>query len=138
MARAPLRRALAAGRWLALPLGLALAAAFAPLDFVPLALLCPAALFLLWHGATPREAAWRGFLFTAGTFLAGTYWLYHSIHLVGQAPVWLALFLMLGLVAIMGASTITQEPIAPPIIQLPISRVFARSLNSAVGPGHAE
>ena len=103
MARAPLRRALAAGRWLALPLGLALAAAFAPLDFVPLALLCPAALFLLWHGATPREAAWRGFLFTAGTFLAGTYWLYHSIHLVGQAPVWLALGLMLGLVAIMGA-----------------------------------
>ena len=44
----------------------------------------------------PREAAWRGFLFTVGTFLAGTYWLYHSIHLVGQAPVWVALFLMLG------------------------------------------
>ncbi|MCE3284645.1 MAG: acyltransferase [Steroidobacteraceae bacterium] len=98
-----LRRVLARGRWLAPALGLALAAAFAPVDFVPLAVLCPAALFLLWHQASPREAAWRGFLFTGGTFLAGTYWLYHSIHLVGQAPVWLAAFLMLGLVAIMGA-----------------------------------
>ena len=34
---------------------------------------------------TPREAAWRGFLFTGGLFLAGTYWIYHSIHLVGGA-----------------------------------------------------
>ena len=98
-------RVLARGRWLALPLGLALAAAFAPLDLVPLAFVAPAALFVLWHDATPREAAWRGFLFTGGTFLAGTYWLYHSIHLVGQAPLWLALFLMLGLVAIMGLYT---------------------------------
>jgi apolipoprotein N-acyltransferase len=100
-----LGRVLVRGRWLALPIGLALAAAFAPIDFVPLAFLAPAALFVLWHAASPREAAWRGFLFTVGTFLAGTYWLYHSIHLVGQAPVWLALFLMLGLVAIMGIYT---------------------------------
>jgi apolipoprotein N-acyltransferase len=60
-------------------------------------------LFVLWQGVTPREAAWRGFLFTGGTFLSGTYWLYHSIHSIGQAPIWLALFLMLGLVAIMGS-----------------------------------
>jgi apolipoprotein N-acyltransferase len=93
------------GRWLALPLGALLALAFAPADIVVLAFVCPAALFLLWHGVTPREAAWRGFLFTGGTFLAGTYWLYHSIHLVGQAPIWIALFLMLGLVAIMAAYT---------------------------------
>ncbi|HET9692846.1 MAG TPA: apolipoprotein N-acyltransferase [Steroidobacteraceae bacterium] len=100
-----LRRVLGRGRWLALPFGLVLALAFAPVDWVPLALLCPMALFLLWHETTPREAALRGFLFTGGTFLAGTYWLYHSIHLVGHAPVWIALFLMLGLVAIMGAYT---------------------------------
>ncbi len=93
------------GRWLALPLGLLLALAFAPADQWYLAMLCPAALFALWHGAAPREAALRGLLFTGGTFLAGTYWLYHSIHLVGQAPVWVALFLMLGLVTIMGAYT---------------------------------
>ncbi|MDH5227180.1 MAG: apolipoprotein N-acyltransferase, partial [Gammaproteobacteria bacterium] len=104
-ARSWLQRVLDRGRWLALPLGALLALAFAPADIVVLAFICPAALFLLWHGVTPREAAWRGFLFTGGTFLAGTYWLYHSIHLVGQAPIWIALFLMLGLVAIMATYT---------------------------------
>jgi apolipoprotein N-acyltransferase len=102
---ARLRGVLGWGRWLALPLGSLLALAFAPGGHYLLAFACPAALFVLWHGASPREAAWRGFLFTSGTFLAGTYWLYHSIHLVGQAPVWVALLLMLGLVAIMGAYT---------------------------------
>ena len=102
---ARLRSVLDRGRWLALPLGSLLALAFAPASHYLLAFACPAALFVLWHGAQPREAAWRGFLFTVGTFLAGTYWLYHSIHLVGQAPVWVALLLMLGLVAIMGAYT---------------------------------
>jgi apolipoprotein N-acyltransferase len=93
------------GQWLAAPAGAALALAFAPVSWVPLAFLCPAVLFLLWQDATPRRAAWRGFLFTGGTFLAGTYWLYHSIHLVGGAPLWIAAFLMLGLVAIMGSYT---------------------------------
>ncbi len=93
------------GRWIALPLGLALAFAFAPTDVVAFAFLAPAGLFLLWQSVGPREAAWRGFWFTSGTFLAGTYWLYHSIHLVGQAPVWIALLLMLGMVAIMAAYT---------------------------------
>jgi apolipoprotein N-acyltransferase len=93
------------GHWIALPAGVALAAAFAPVGLVPLAVLCPAILFLLWQDAPPRAAAWRGFLFTSGTFLAGTYWLYNSIHLVGQAPLWIAVFLMLGLVAIMGSYT---------------------------------
>jgi len=91
------------GRRLALPIGLALAAAFAPANISNLAFLCPAALFLLWDGVSPREAAWRGFLFTAGTFFAGTYWIYHSVHLVGGAPTWVALFLMAGLVCIMGS-----------------------------------
>jgi len=93
------------GPWLAVPAGAALALAFAPAGLTPLAVLCPALLFLTWQGATPRRAAWLGFLFTAATFLAGTYWLYNSIHLVGGAPLWIALFLMLGLVAIMGSYT---------------------------------
>jgi apolipoprotein N-acyltransferase len=91
------------GAWLAAPAGAALALAFAPVGVFPLALVCPALLFLLWQDTAPRTAAWRGFLFTGGTFLAGTYWLYNSIHLVGQAPLWIAVFLMLGLVAIMGS-----------------------------------
>jgi apolipoprotein N-acyltransferase len=104
-ARDGLQLVLDRGRWLALPLGAGLAAAFAPVNLVLFAFVCPAALFVLWHRASPREAAWRGFLFTGGTFLAGTYWLYHSIHLVGQAPLWIALLLMLGLVAIMATYT---------------------------------
>lgn len=91
------------GRRLALPIGVLLAAAFAPVNASVLAFLCPAALFLLWDGVSEREAAWRGFLFTAGTFFAGTYWIYHSVHLVGGAPTWVALFLMAGLVCIMGS-----------------------------------
>jgi apolipoprotein N-acyltransferase len=93
------------GHWLALPAGALLALAFAPAGVWLLALLCPATLMLLWDDASPRGAAWRGLLFTGGTFLAGTYWLYHSIHLIGQAPVWIALVLMLGMVTIMGSYT---------------------------------
>jgi apolipoprotein N-acyltransferase len=82
--------------------GAALAAAFAPLDLWPLAILCPAVLMWLWQGAAPRSAAAAGFWFSFGTFLAGTYWLYISIHHFGPAPVWLALTLLFGLSGIMG------------------------------------
>ncbi len=96
------------GTWLALPAGALLSLAFAPTRLFVLGLLGPLALFALWQGVTPRRAALRGFLFTGGTFLAGTYWLYNSIHLIGQAPLWIALFLMLGLVAIMGSYSALQ------------------------------
>ncbi len=82
--------------------GAALAAAFAPLNLWPLGLLCPALLMWLWQDVSPRAAARLGFAFTTATFIAGTYWLYFSIHVLGQAPIWLALFLMLALAAIMG------------------------------------
>ena len=95
-ARALARHAGAAGA------GALLACAFAPVNAWPLAILCPAVLMALWQGATPRQAARLGFLFNAGTFAAGTYWLYTSIHGVGGAPAWIALGLMLALVAIMG------------------------------------
>lgn len=91
------------GRWVALASGLALAAAFAPADLAVLSIACPALLILLWQDTAPREAAWRGGLFTGGTFLAGTYWLYHSVHEIGHAPLPVAILLMLGLVAIMSA-----------------------------------
>jgi apolipoprotein N-acyltransferase len=87
--------------WLALPAGAALALAFAPFGWWPLAIVCMAYLFLAWQDSAPRRAAKIGFLFTAGTYLAGTYWLYHSIYEIGHAPLWLTLFAMLGLVAIM-------------------------------------
>jgi apolipoprotein N-acyltransferase len=95
--------ALLARRVLALGAGALLACAFAPLEWWPLAILCPAVLMGLWEQAAPREAAWSGFWFSFGTFLAGTYWLYVSVHDLGHAPVWLTLAIMLGLIGIMGA-----------------------------------
>ena len=86
---------------LAAAAGVLLAAAFAPIGWWPLAILCPLALLALWQGASPRTAAWSGFWFNAGTFTVGTYWLYISIHHFGRAPLVLAFFLMGGLVGIM-------------------------------------
>jgi len=84
--------------------GVALAGAFAPLGWWWLAPFCVAVLVALWMSArTAREAAMLGFLFQAGTFAVGTWWLYVSIHGFGQAPVWLAFLLMAALVAIMAA-----------------------------------
>jgi apolipoprotein N-acyltransferase len=91
--------------WLAAPVGAALALAFAPFGAWPLAVLCPAYLFLLWLHSEPRRAGRAGFLFTVGLFLAGTYWLYATIHVVGKAPAWIAIFLMFGMVAILGGYT---------------------------------
>jgi apolipoprotein N-acyltransferase len=87
---------------LAFAAGGALAAAFAPLNLWPLAVLCPALLMWLWQEVSPREAARLGFCFSFATFAAGTYWLYISIHGFGNAPIWVAFGLMLGLVGIMG------------------------------------
>jgi apolipoprotein N-acyltransferase len=86
----------------ALLAGASLSLAFAPYGAWPLAIAAPATLIWLWQGATPRAAARRGFAISFGTFAAGTYWLYVSIHGFGQAPLWVALLLMLGLVSIMG------------------------------------
>lgn len=83
--------------------GAALSFAFAPFGLWPLAVLAPALLFALWQDAPPRRAAWLGFLFGAGTFGAGTWWLYISIHGFGEAPLWLTIVLIVALVAIMAA-----------------------------------
>jgi len=85
---------------LALAAGAVLPLAFAPYEVWPFGALCPAVLMWLWQGATPREAARLGLLFNAGTFGVGTYWLLLSLPL-GGAPLWLAVFLWLGLTGIM-------------------------------------
>jgi len=88
-------------RVLAFGVGALLACAFAPLQWWPLAILCPAVLMWLWEEAAPRDAAWNGFWFSFGTFLAGTYWLYVSVHDLGKAPFWLTIAIMLALIGIM-------------------------------------
>jgi apolipoprotein N-acyltransferase len=83
--------------------GALLSFAFAPFGAWPLAVLCPAWLMWEWQGASARQSAALGFCFGAGTFGAGTWWLYISIHGFGLAPIWMALLLILALVAFMAA-----------------------------------
>ena len=82
--------------------GALLMLSFAPFGFSIVAFLLLQPLFISCLDLTPRDAARHGFWFGAGLFLAGTYWLYISIHIFGQAPLWIAVVLMLGLVVIMG------------------------------------
>lgn len=61
-----------------------------PLAFAPFEapwLLFPALLFLFggWLNASPRRAAWRGYLFGLGQFGLGVSWIYVSIHDFGGA-----------------------------------------------------
>ena len=84
-----------------------LSGALLTLSFAPVGwyLLQPLLLLPLLYGflvSSPRTAATYGFWFGAGLFLAGTYWFYISIHVFGQAPLILAMFLLLALVVIMG------------------------------------
>jgi apolipoprotein N-acyltransferase len=82
--------------------GALLMLSFAPVGWFGLApvLLLPFLCSTLY--AEPRLAARHGFWYGAGLFLAGTYWLYISIHVFGEAPLFVAIFLMLALVVIMG------------------------------------
>jgi apolipoprotein N-acyltransferase len=91
--------------WLCLPVGAAVSLAFAPFGWWPLGILGTAYLFAVWHVASQRRAAAAGFLFTAGTFLAGTYWLYHSVYEIGHAPIALTVFVIVAIAGVMGGYT---------------------------------
>ena len=91
--------------WLALPVGALVSLAFAPFNWWPLGILGTAYLFALWHNAAPRRAALSGLLFTSGTFLAGTYWLYHSVYQIGHAPIALTIFVIVAIAGVMGGYT---------------------------------
>ena len=92
-----------AGSAVACLAGALLSLSLAPFEWWPFAVAMPAVLIWLWDGASPRRAAALGFWFNFGTFAVGTYWLYISLRLIGHAPIPLALLLMIGLAAIMGA-----------------------------------
>ena len=84
----------------------ALCGALTALVFAPagLYLLAPLLLLpILWSCLCDRSrvAAKNGFFYGVGLFLAGTYWLYISIHVFGQAPLILAIALMIALVLLM-------------------------------------
>ena len=87
------------GNLVALVAGAVTTLALAPFDIWPLALLAIALFYLGLRDLTPRQALGRGWCYGFGLFLAGTSWIYVSIHDYGSAPVALALFLTIGFCA---------------------------------------
>ncbi|HEX5787935.1 MAG TPA: apolipoprotein N-acyltransferase, partial [Woeseiaceae bacterium] len=88
-------------RGLMLVLGAATTTAFAPLSLALLAPFLLLPLLFVCLTQSPREAGWHAFWFGMGLFLAGTYWIYISVVIFGQAPAWVALLLLAGLAVIM-------------------------------------
>lgn len=85
----------------ALLLGAASVLAFAPTGWWWLLPAALAALLWLVEDRNPRQAFRIGAWYGAGLFAVGIHWLWNSVHVIGQAPLWLALLVLLALVAIM-------------------------------------
>lgn len=81
--------------------GILLTFAFAPARIYPLAILMPALIFMFWQNVSPRIAFKRGWLFGLGLFGAGVYWVFISIHTFGDASIFLAGLITIGLIAIL-------------------------------------
>jgi apolipoprotein N-acyltransferase len=76
---------------------------FAPFGWSLLAPIMLVPFFYVCFTNSPTDAGKHAFWFGFGLFLTGTYWIYISVVVFGHAPVWIALFLMVGLVLIMSA-----------------------------------
>ena len=88
-------------RLLAFALGAATTFAFAPFGWSLLVPILILPLLYICLTAAPRDAAGHAFWYGFGLFLTGTYWIYISVHVFGQAPLWIALLLMVGLALLM-------------------------------------
>lgn len=88
-------------RLLVLLLGCAMPLSFAPFGWSLLAPLLILPLLFFCMNLSPRDAGGHAFWFGLGMFLTGTYWIYISVHVYGNAALWIALLLMLGLAVIM-------------------------------------
>jgi len=75
---------------------------FAPFGFSALIPVLLLPILFVCVTVAPRDAAGHSFWYGFGLFLTGTYWIYISVVVFGQAPVWIALMLMVGLAVIMG------------------------------------
>ncbi len=88
-------------RLIAFALGAATTLAFEPFGLSLLAPLTVIPLLYVCVTLAPRDAAGHAFWYGFGLFLSGTYWIYISVVIIGEAPAWIALFLMFGLTLIM-------------------------------------
>ena len=84
-------------------LGAAMSLGFAPFGWSLLAPFLLLPLLFVCLITSPRDAQAHAFWFGFGMFLTGTYWIYISVHVYGQAALWIALLLMTGLALLMAA-----------------------------------
>lgn len=89
------------GRSVFFVLGCLTTTAFAPVGWGLLAPLLLLPFLYVCLMLSPRDASILAFWFGFGLFLCGTYWIYISVHVFGEAPLWIAILLMLGLVLLM-------------------------------------
>ena len=68
-----------------------------------LSLISVLGVIFIWRYQTPKTAALCGFLYGFAAFLVGVYWITISVGTFGGAPIWLAMIVMLGLVALMAS-----------------------------------
>jgi apolipoprotein N-acyltransferase len=90
-------------RFIVFVIGCATTLVFAPAEWAILAPLLTLPLLFIALTASPKEAAAHYFWFGFGLFLTGTYWIYISVHVFGNAALWIAVLLMVGLSLIMAA-----------------------------------
>ncbi len=88
-------------RLIAFLIGAATTLVFAPTGWSILAPLLMLPLLFVSLTLSPRDAGAHYFWFGFGLFLTGTYWIYISVHVFGNAALWIALLLMVGLSLIM-------------------------------------
>jgi len=88
---------------LAFALGAATTLAFAPFEWSLLAPLLVLPLLYICLTVAPRDAAGHAFWYGFGLFLTGTYWIYISVHVFGNAALWIAFLLMVGLALLMAS-----------------------------------
>ncbi len=75
--------------------------AFAPYNYPFMAVMSPLLLLYLLRHSTGVKASLIGYLYGLGYFGHGVYWVYFSIHHFGGAPLWLAIGIMAGMVALL-------------------------------------
>ncbi len=92
-------------RLIAFVIGAATTLAFAPFSWPIVAPLLLMPLLYVCLTVSPRDAAMHAFWYGFGLFLTGTYWIYISVHVFGNAALWIALLLMVGLALIMAVIT---------------------------------
>lgn len=86
----------------ALLLGVSLTLSFAPFGAFPVAFLAPIGLLLLMNNQSPKQAFWLGWSVGVGLFCSGVYWIYHSMHFMGDLPSIAAAAITISLAFFMG------------------------------------